>query len=450
MWLAMDECRKYATGDAERTWLLWAAFEPAIVHGGNWKAYQLRKELLPIFYEATSEGLNFNVQRALAHIDSLKRRILKLRRYITKQIGAVVLFKWEKKDHMISLLHGHLKLPQRYKTEKGFASTNKEALKLYAEMTADPTMKAVMKGVKLATELRYVQGYFDWLADDGRIHANTNITGTRETRQSSSNPNFQNITASLWELFEPPEGTVWWYADFVNIELRLWAFATNNEELIAAFASGKSVHMLIMETLYPEEAARFKKNKDDLTLAKLYRDVKAGNFALIYGATDEKADQTYRQSGATQKIYRRFPGIKEYTQGKMKEAQSNLDDIRRHSVTTLLGYPLDVPLDEPFKACNYNIQGSAGMIMSAAMVKIKKNPLYTQSNSKIVQQVHDSIRVQIPINKYIHKVCKMLEDTMSNCVIEEFGPTPIDYKIEYNPRDKTLLEDIGLITEAPF
>jgi DNA polymerase I-like protein with 3'-5' exonuclease and polymerase domains len=452
MWLAPEECRKYATKDAERTWLLWRIFLPEIVHGGYWKAYERRKNLLPICYDATTEGLHLNVHAAMKYIKELEIEILEIRKYISKEMDAAVLFEWEKKEHLVALIHHHLGLPRKYLTDKGFASTNKESLAKYAEMTDHPTMAAVMRGIKLATQLRYATGYIDWLADDGCIHSNTNITGTRETRQSSNNPNLQNITAKLAELFQPKQGYVWWYADFKNIELRLWAYATNNEELIAAFEQGKSVHEMIFEVIHPDQAKQYINNKDKCSqeLKNLYRDVKAGNFALIYGATDNKADETYKRKGATQLIFKRFPGIKEYMAQKGAEVEANLTIRYRPCITTLLGYPLDVPIDEPYKSCNYYIQGGAGMIMGAAMHQIYSNELYKKSKSIIIQQVHDSLRIQVPINRYTIEATKMFKHTMENCVIEEFGPTPVDTDLSYHPQDEDLLIDMGLVHSVPF
>jgi len=451
-WLAMDECRKYATGDVERTFALWEAFRRDLQAWNQIKLYRERMELVEVFYNAKMEGLNLNVQKAFENINMFERKIKKIRRYISKEIKAQTTFDWNKKQHVKELLHFHLKIPSTFKTPKGNPATNKEALAFYIRNNDHPWLKAVAKGMKLETELRYLRSYIQWLGDDGRIHANTNITGTRETRQSSSAPNLQNITESLARLFEPPEGHIWFYADFKNIELRLWAYFSNNEELIAAFENNISVHMLIFELLYPQQADAYKRFPNDLNLQKLYRKIKAGTFSRIYGASEEKTDDTYGIKGAVKKIEARFPGIKEFNDSCVNEVMRNIEEMRRPCLITLLGYPLDVPIEETHKAPNYKIQGGAGMIMGRAIKNIKHDDIYKKTYSIIIQQVHDSLKIQIPIGQHVEAAIKRYASLMENCVLAEFGVTPIDYKIQYHPRDKGWLEDMGIIedTEPPF
>jgi DNA polymerase I-like protein with 3'-5' exonuclease and polymerase domains len=451
-WLAMDACRKYAAGDAERTYALWEAFRINLNAWSQWKTYRERMELVEVFYEAKLEGLNLNVENAFATIRILERKIRKIQAYITKEIKAVTKFDWNKKQHVKELLHFHLKIPKTFKTPKGNPSTNKEALAFYIRNNKHPWLKAVAKGMKLETELRYLRSYISWLGDDGRIHANTNITGTRETRQSSSSPNLQNITESIARLFEPPEGYVWFYADFKNIELRLWAYLTNNEELISAFENNISVHMLIFELLYPQQANAYLKYPDDLNLQKLYRKIKGGTFSRIYGASEEKTDDTYGIKGAVRKIEARFPGIKQFNDSCVNEVMRNIELMNRPCLVTLLDYPLDIPVDETHKAPNYKIQGSAGMIMGRAIKNIKYDDLYKKTYSIIIQQVHDSLRIQIPISKDTEAAVKRFANLMETCVVGEFGVTPVDYEVQYNQKDKTRLLRMGIIedTEPPF
>ena len=447
-WLCPDECLYYALCDVEKTWLLWNAFKPALVQDGFWKVYQLRKQLLKICYSVTSAGLHMDRQAATEYVTNLEAKIKKIRKYLSKQLKIKPLFNWNKREHLLYLLHNHLKIPVLYTTPGGSPSADKKAVADYYAYSNSPLLRTVLIGRRIETERRYVQAYYNWLADDSCLHSNLNITGTRETRQSSSNPNQQNIGKKLTKLFLPPQGYVWWDADFANIELRIWAYAVGNKDLISMFERGESVHMFIMTLLFPSEAAAYKKDHKNQVLANRYRDVKGGTFALIYGATEKKADETYGKAGACQIIFKYFPGIAEYTQSLTNQVFSNFYDLKRPFVYTIGGYPLDVPIDEPFKCCNYYIQGSAGIFMSKAMIAIHNLPIYKTSGSQIVQQVHDSLKVQVPINKYIHDTIERLKEAMSMCATDIFGKTPISYEILYNPKDESLLQDIDIL--PPF
>jgi DNA polymerase-1 len=428
-WLCPDEVRRYGFGDVERTLGLYEAMYPYLVGQNLIEPYRTRKKLLKICYDIKSAGLNFYADKARKYLDSVETKLSLIRKYIEREMSINYKFNWNKPAHLIRLLHDHLKIPPAFFTPSGRPSANKEAVAYYIENHKHKILRAIQIALSKETESRFVLAYFKWLATDGRIHSNVNPTGTRETRQSSSEPNQQNIKGALKKLFGPLPGTVWYEADFKNIELRIWAYAVGNEELIQAFESGASVHMMIMKELYPREYAKFLAEPEDERLKGIYRDVKSGNFALIYGATEAKADKTYGYTGATNRVFSRFPGISEYTQSLIESCEQNRADYGAHAVITLGGYRLDVPPDEPFKACNYYVQGSAGWIMTLAMIAVVNNEDYIESGAQIVQQVHDSLVIEIPDTKAVPSICKSLTHSMENCAIDIFGPTPVDWKI---------------------
>lgn len=453
MWLCEEECAEYLVDDIETTFLLWREFRVGLTHGQHWALYKKRKKLLKICYDITTRGMSLNKEKAEAYIASSEKKIELIRRYLQRQCGTRTNFNWDSKGHLTTLLHKYLNIPIMYTTDSGLPATDKDSLTAYAKKYPSKEIRALQKGRALSTKVTYCMGYLNWCDEDYRIHSNLNVTGTRESRQSSSGPNQQNITGILKELFEPRTGYIWLDIDFVNIEMRIWAYSTKNKELIAAFEKGQSVHHMIMETLYPTEYKRFQKDPDNLTLKKLYRNIKAGNFAIIYGATERKADETYGYKGATQKIYKRFPGIKEYTDSLITQCEENRINLGRHCVLTLGDYPLDVPVDEPYKACNYYTQGSAGMVMCEGLIAVVENPLYIKSQSQLITQVHDSAVPEIPLQKGMPEIAQSIVTSLETCVADIFGPTPVDYEIKYNPADKhnsNLHDLIAWADKTPF
>lgn len=434
MWLATEEVEKYAYCDVERTFLLWSAFKYGLTNEQLWGPYKLRKRLLKVCYDITTAGMRLNVKAAYRHLESLEDKMLLIRKYIEKQLNIHYRFNWNKKEHLLLLLHKHLNIPIAHYTPGGAPAAHKSAIKDYTESHKHPLLNALAKVRRHDTEHRYISSYIRWTDDNGYIHSNINITGTRETRQSSTSPNQQNIAPVLKRLFQPPPGHVWLEIDFANIELRLWAYAVGNEELIESFERGVSIHRMIMEVLYPQEYKALLV-ESTLKLEAIYRRVKAGNFALIYGATVKKADETYGYIGATQKVFQRFPGIVEYTQSLIRECEENKQDLGRFGVHVLGGYFLDVPSAEPFKASNYKTQGAAGIIMTKAMVAVTQCNRFIDSGSKIVTQVHDSIKPQIPLHPGIGKTVKQITHAMETCAEDIFGKTPVDYDLVYHPDD---------------
>ena len=434
-WLCPEECLEYGLGDVERTWLLWDAFKVGLTADGLWEPYKLRKQLLPIVLGITDYGLHFHKAEAINYVERCQAEQEKLRQGIKDESGIKYKFDPKKRDHLIDLIHTRLRIPVAFRTEKDAPAVNKEALKHYTEVNNEKAIEYLRDWNVIETEKRYVESYIAWCDDDNRIHSNLNTTGTRETRQSSSNPNQQNIKGALKQLFGPPPGRIWLDIDFVNIELRIWAYSVGNEQLIKAFEEGISVHKVIMAELYPSQAKTFEADPSNEGLKKLYRNVKAGNFAIIYGATQAKADATYGMAGAYSRIVTKFPEIQQFSDSLIQQVHTNVDLYKAPAVHTLGGYRLDVPLEEPFKACNYYTQGSAGMLMGMAMIAVHNNKEYQDNDCHMCAQVHDSLVIDMPIHKKIRRTIDSITDSMETCAEDIFTICPVDYEVKYNEED---------------
>lgn len=254
------------------------------------------------------------------------------------------------------------------------------------------------------------------------LHPNFNVTGTDTTRFSSNQPNQQNISKSfdprfgdfnLRKCYCPLPGREWYSGDYSNIELRIFAYACGDKSLIKAFEEGKSVHLIIAEALWPKEFAECLKRevKDPSWAFKtkyestLYQWIKNGNFSLIYGAGEAKADRTYHQPGAYRKIRTMFPKIDSF----MKRMGEQARDYGY--VTTLGGYRLYIPYNqygklESHKAVNYFVQGSAGWAITLAMLRIwdylnsfndKLSRIGGDASYSMIMQVHDELDFDFPI-----------------------------------------------------
>lgn len=436
-WLCPDECLEYGIKDVERTWLLWDAFKYGLTSDGLWQPYRLRTQLLPIVYDIAEYGMYFYKENAERYVQQCEEEQERLRNAIKDESGIKYKFDPKKRDHLIDLIHNRLKIPVAFRTPNDAPAVNKEALKFYTETNDEAAIEHLRDWNIIETEKRYVASYLKWCDENNRIHSNLNLTGTRETRQSSSNPNQQNIKGALKSLFGPPPGRVWVDIDFVNIELRIWAYSVKNKDLIEAFEKGISVHKVIMAELYPAQARRFEENPNDEGLKTLYRNVKGGNFAIIYGATEGKADQTYGLKGAYQRIVKRFPGIQEFTESLINQVYDNIDLYKAPAVHTLGGYRLDVPIDEPFKACNYYTQGSAGILMSMAMLAVARNSDYIDNDCHMANQVHDSLVIDMPIHKTMRRTIDSILMSMEECAEDIFTICPVDYELKYHPEDET-------------
>lgn len=406
-WMCPDECLTYGIGDVERTWLLWQMFYDALESHQLRKQYNTRKELIRIAYDMENVGYNM-------YADSIREEVQYLTHYrqtLTEKILRSCKIKTpldlDKEKDKRFFLFSILELePSKYSEKTGIPSLDKDSIQYMVEDNPDVAPLQDYQSFRIAgTQINAMQSYLKWVCNDNRIRANVFITGTRNTRQSYTDPNLQSLDKRLHHVFGPPQGYVWLDYDLVNIELRIWVYQVGNQELLEIFESGQSVHLLIGSITRPElfNALGPDKFKDRIESPyNEYTKTKNGTFAIIYGASEKAADgpRGYGVFGAYKKVIERFPEVGSYSQKIMDEMWYNFEVNHAPYVTCLGGYRLDVDTNDAYIAPNTKIQGTAGWIMTEAMINIKHNPDYISTGSQMVCQTHDSIKIEVPIKHY--------------------------------------------------
>ena len=458
-WLAPESCTTYGGRDAERTWLLWSCFRIGLMSDGLWDVYCTRKELLKIAYDMQSTGKYFYVEEARQILESNTKRMEELRWEIKRMADIKYRFNPNSRDHLIDLIHNRLKIPVEYFTQgkSPKPAMDKKALKSYFEDHQSPALTKLAKYKRLQKQNTDIEGILNWVDENNRTHSNLNITGTRETRQSSSNPNDQNTDNELKHLFGPPPGKVWVCTDLVNIELRIWAYVIGNKELITLFEQGMSVHQIIMEIVYPAEAKLIGAIKDkpkklltdeDYRILKKYTNIKAGNFSLLYGGSENKINESYHGGknppNYCARINAKFPGVTQFTKTRIAMASENYVKYRVFSVSTFGGYRLDVNPDQAYTACNYFVQGSAGWIMTEAMIAWAANPDYKRFNCSMNSQIHDGLDTEVDITTALPRIIDSKCMTISRAGRKYIPTCDVTWEIKYHPSDETnpIIQDI--------
>lgn len=431
-WLCIDEVIKYASSDVEMTWVLHHTFQHALKDNCLLEQYQLRCKLLLIAYEMEKAGLNVDVEQTFQEIKSLKLKSEHLRKKIEALCNYT--YHWDPSDtkDLYNFLHIKLGLPVVFETETGRPSLNKTAIEYYIESNPDkPALKLYSTFKRTNTQVSYLESYTRWINNETkRIHSSVWITGTRETRQSTSDPNTQNIDKKLRHIFQPPQGYSWLELDMVNIEMRIWAYMVGSKELIEVFETTGSVHLLIASIIYPElynelGPTKFKETDE-------YKWVKAGNFSIIYGATEYKADTTYKRFGSYRKIASRFPEVPRFAQKCAEEAEKNYKWYNSPYITTHGGYNLEVPLDEIYKAANYKVQGSAGWIMLESMIEVDRNQDFMNAGCRIVQQVHDSLTIEVKTNKLNESLIESIVKSMEAPGLKYMPTSKVSFTVRHH------------------
>ena len=318
-----------------------------------------------------------------------------------------------------TILFEKLRLPAGKKTSRGY-STSAEVLEKLAGV--HPIIEKILE-YRTLTKLNgtYVDGMLPLIAEDGKIHAHFQQTVTATGRISCTEPNLQNIPVrtelgrQLRKAFvaESPEHVLVG-ADYSQIELRVMAHMSGDEELIDAFAGGHDIHK--------ETASKvFGVPLEEVT-PQLRSNAKAVNFGVIYGMSGfglaEELTITRKQAEKYIKDYfERFKGVKAFMDRQVAECKAT------GSVRTLYGRKRDIPeinasqymvrqLGERL-AMNSPIQGTAADIIKIAMVKVYDALAEKFPASRLILQIHDELIIQAP-KEDAEGVAKLLKDCMES------------------------------------
>ena len=296
------------------------------------------------------------------------------------------------------VLFVRLGLPSGKKNSNGF-STNAEILEKLAP--AYPVVSDILRYRKL-TKLygTYVAGLLKAADQNGFVHTVFRQTGTATGRLSSAEPNLQNIPVKTEEgkelrrFFLPKEGHILIDADYSQIELRILASISGDENMIAAFRSGADIHR-------STAAAVFGVAPEDVTPIMRKR-AKAVNFGIVYGIGEYSLSQdlgiSVKQAGDYIRDYfKAYPGVEAYLSESVAEA------AKKGYTETLFGRRRYIPELSAKNgnlrkygervAMNSPIQGTAADIIKIAMIKTAKRLKDEGLDARLILQIHDELIV---------------------------------------------------------
>ena len=320
------------------------------------------------------------------------------------------------------VLFEELGLPVRKKTKTGY-STNAEVLE--SLRLEHPIIEQIL-AYRLWSKLKST--YLDGIAglirtDTGRVHTNFNQTVTATGRLSSSDPNLQNIPVRTEEgrmiraLFEPGEGDDYLLsADYSQIELRLLAHMSGDENFIDAFQRGQDIHARTAAEVFGIPL-------DEVT-PELRRHAKAVNFGIVYGISDfglaRNLHISRKEAGDyISRYFERYPGVRAFMDKVVAEAHET------GYVTTMFGRRRELPA---IKSRNFNqrmlaermamntpIQGTAADVIKLAMIAAYRKLREAGVKSRILLQVHDELVLEVKESE-IETVQAILHEAMEHVV----------------------------------
>lgn len=319
------------------------------------------------------------------------------------------------------ILFEKLNLPVVKKTKTGY-STNAEVLEELKDKH-EIVSKIIIYRQLVKLKTTYIDGLMSAVQLDGKIHSNFNQMITATGRISSTEPNLQNIPIKLEQgreirrAFEPENSDyVILTADYSQIELRVLAHISGDNNLIESFVNGEDIHKRTASEVFNVPI-------DEVTAIQRSR-AKAINFGIVYGLSDFGLAQDLKITRREAKEYienyfARYTGVRRYLDDVIKQAKENgyvrtiFNRIR--FIPEINSSNRNIKMLGERLAMNTPIQGSAADIIKIAMVNVYKKLNELGLRSRIILQVHDELVLEVH-KEEIEEVKRIVRFEMENCV----------------------------------
>lgn len=346
--------------------------------------------------------------------EQLVGRIAELEHSIHELAGEV--FNINSPKQLGVILFEKLELPYAKKTKTGY-STNVDILE---KLVPDYPIAAQILEYRQLTKLKstYADGLAAYIGEDQRIHSVFHQTVTATGRLSSTDPNLQNIPIrmplgrAIRKVFVPEEGYTFVDADYSQIELRVLAHLSKDENLIRAYHQAQDIHAITASEVFDtplEEVTSLQR-----------RNAKAVNFGIVYGISafglsEDLKISRKEASSYIDKYFATYPKVKEFLDNMVAHAKEE------GYVKTMFERIRPIPelkssnfMQRSFGervAMNSPIQGTAADIIKIAMVRVNRRMKKANMKSRLLLQIHDELLIEAALEEK-EQVKEILQEEM--------------------------------------
>ena len=389
----------YAAEDADVTLQLANVFEPLLKEKNAIKlAEEVENPLIYVLADIEKEGVKIDIETLNAYSMELQTEITKAEQSVYEKAG--LKFNLASPKQLGEVLFDHLKLdPKAKKTKTGQYQTGEDVLTLLASKSD------IVQDILDFRQLQKLKStYVDALPlmvnpKTGRVHTSYNQAVAATGRLSSNNPNLQNIPIRTERgrevrkaFIARDDDHILLSADYSQIELRIIAEISKEENMLDAFNKGIDIHTATAAKVYGISIEEVDSTQR--------RNAKAVNFGIIYGQSAFGLSQNLnipRKEAAEiiEQYFTQYPGIKRYMSDTMNFARENgfVETImgRRRYLRDINSANMTVRGYAERNAINAPIQGSAADLIKIAMINIHKDMKEQNLGSKMTMQVHDEL-----------------------------------------------------------
>ena len=400
--LAAKDIYEYACEDADVTLRLKNLLERKLKEADGEKLfYEIEMPLVPVLVEMELNGVRIDTESLKETSKIFTRRMAQYEERIYHEAGEK--FNISSPKQVGDILFGKMQIMEKpKKTKTGQYVTSEEVLQSLKQKAPIVSDILAYRGLK-----KLLSTYIDALPKlinpkTGHIHTSFNQAVTATGRLSSSEPNLQNIPVrdddgkEIRKCFVPDEGCLFFSADYSQIELRIMAHLSGDENMTEAFKNGQDIHAATAAKIWHERP-------EDVS-AEQRKKAKQANFGIIYGITTYGLAQRMEISNREARTliadyFRTFPKVHAYMEAAKEEVRQKgyaetlfhrrryLPDINSKN-GTVRGFA-------ERNAINAPIQGSEADIIKVAMIRIYHRFKEEGIRSKMILQVHDELNFSV-------------------------------------------------------
>ena len=393
---------EYAAEDADITLRLKNVLEPRLKELGVEELFwNIEMPLVRVLADMELNGVCLDTEALQDTSKIFNERMREYEQEIYKEAGEE--FNISSPKQVGDILFGKLQIMDKpKKTKTGQYVTSEEVLQSLENKS--PIVRNILnyRGMK-----KLLSTYIDALPKlinprTGHIHTSFNQALTATGRLSSSDPNLQNIPVrtddgkEIRKCFIPEEGCLFFSADYSQIELRIMAHLSEDENMMEAFREGYDIHRATAAKIWHEDI-------DKVTDAQRKK-AKQANFGIIYGITTYGLAQRMDISNAEAKdliqdYFRTFPKVQAYMEHakEVARAKGYAETLfhRRRYLADINSRNATVRGFAERNAINAPIQGTEADIIKVAMVRIWERFKKEGIRSKMILQVHDELNFSV-------------------------------------------------------
>ncbi|MBQ0098869.1 MAG: DNA polymerase I [Oscillospiraceae bacterium] len=378
--------------------------------------HDMEIELSKVLARMENIGFMVDVEGIKKYGEELTGRVVSLESEIYSLVGYE--FNINSPKQLSVALFEDLGLPAKKKTKSGY-STNAEVLEELKNY--HPVISLILEYRTLAKlKSTYCDSLVEKADEDGRIHSSFNQTETRTGRISSTEPNLQNIPVrtqvgrELRRFFIAKEDCVLIDADYSQIELRVLAHISGDENMKQAFIDNDDIHSITASQVFNMPL--------DMVTPIMRSRAKAVNFGIVYGigafSLSKDIGVSVKEASNYIKSYlEHFSSIDSYMKNIIEKAKKDgyVETIygRRRYLPELSASNHNTRAFGERVARNAPIQGTAADIIKIAMIRVDRRLKEEGLSARLILQVHDELIVEAPMYESM-RVAMLLQEEMEN------------------------------------